>query len=81
MVVVVVVFKGRIRRESACDSKRSSSLHFAFSLCEEECRSKTLSTLTFDAFQKREEEEEEEEEEEALIFKIFLFSRVLKSAP
>ena len=78
MVVVVVVFKGRIRRESACDSKRSSSLHFAFSLCEEECRSKTLSTLTFDAFQKR---EEEEEEEEALIFKIFLFSRVLKSAP
>ena len=80
MVVVVVVFKGRIRRESACDSKRSSSLHFAFSLCEEECRSKTLSTLTFDAFQKR-EEEEEEEEEEALIFKIFLFSRVLKSAP
>ena len=79
VVVVVVVFKGRIRRESACDSKRSSSLHFAFSLCEEECRSKTLSTLTFDAFQKR--EEEEEEEEEALIFKIFLFSRVLKSAP
>ena len=77
-MVVVVVFKGGIRRESACDSKRSSSLHFAFSLCEEECRSKTLSTLTFDAFQKR---EEEEEEEEALIFKIFLFSRVLKSAP
>ena len=67
---MVVVFKGRIRRESACDSKRSSSLHFAFSLCEEECRSKTLSTLTFDAFQKR---EEEEEEEEALVFKIFSF--------
>ena len=66
-MVVVVVFKGIIIRRKSAYYSKLFFVAFAFTR-EEESRSKTLSTLTFDAFQKR-----EEEEEEALVFKIFSF--------